>query len=309
MLLFTHPAMLAHAPPRGHPEHDGRLAAVLEGLAPLDLRRREAPLADRAALLRAHTPSHVEAIEAAFDRAEAGPEGRPLALDADTFVSAGSREAALRAAGALIAAVDAVRAGEDHMAFCAVRPPGHHAEPERAMGFCLFNNVAVGAMAALEAGAARVAVIDFDVHHGNGTQALAEREPRLFFASTHQAPLYPGTGAAHERGRDGNVLNAPMPPGSDGAAWRALMTARVLPAVEAFGPDLILVSAGFDAHEADPLAGCALTDSDYAWAGTQIRALALRVCKGKVVSTLEGGYDLRALKGASAAYVRALMHD
>jgi acetoin utilization deacetylase AcuC-like enzyme len=303
MLLFTHPAMLAHAPPPGHPESPARLEAVLKGLEPLKLERREAPFADRAAIERVHARAYVDAMEAAFPK----PGDGLAAVDADTFLSDGSREAAWRAAGALTGAVDAVLNDEDDLAFCAVRPPGHHAEPAQAMGFCLFNNVAIGALHALEAhGLGKVAVVDFDVHHGNGTQAAAMREPRLFFASTHQSPLYPGTGAAGDRGPSDNVLNAPLPPGADGAAWRAAIERRVLPALADFGPDLILVSAGFDAHRADPLAQMRLEDEDYAWAGSALRDAALRSCKGKVVSTLEGGYDLGALARSAAAYVGAL---
>ena len=303
MLLFTHPAMLAHAPPGGHPESPARLQAVLDALQALPLERRAAPLADRAAIARVHPERYIEALENAF--AEAADA--LVQLDPDTYVGPGSREAAYRAAGACVAAVDAVLGGEEELAFCAVRPPGHHAEPISAMGFCVFNNVAIAAMHALEAhGLSRVAVIDFDVHHGNGTQTVAEREPRLLFASTHQAPLYPGTGLAKETGVNHNVLNAPLPPGAGGAAWRAVMEARVLPALDAFAPELILVSAGFDAHADDPLAQMALGDEDFAWAGRCLRAAALRHCQGKLVSTLEGGYDLPALARSASAYLGAL---
>ncbi|MDX2237859.1 MAG: histone deacetylase family protein [Hyphomonadaceae bacterium] len=307
MLLFTHAAMLAHAPPPGHPESPARLQAVLDALDGLSLERRDAPPADRDALARAHPPAYVDALDAAFPGAGDGL----TAIDGgDTFLSDGSREAAYRAAGAVVAAVDAVLAGEDDQAFCAVRPPGHHAEPAQAMGFCVFNNVVVGALHALEAhGLSRVAVIDFDVHHGNGTQARAMKEPRLFFASTHQSPLYPGTGRRDEVGPADNVLNAPLPPGADGALWRRVMEREVLPALDAFDPDLILVSAGFDAHAADPLAAMALDEDDFAWGAKALRAVALRRCKGRIVSTLEGGYDLPALARSAKAYVRALQRD
>jgi acetoin utilization deacetylase AcuC-like enzyme len=306
MLLFTHPAMLAHEPPRGHAEHAGRLQAVLDALADADLTRREAPFAMREALERVHPHAYVDALEPAFAEAR---ETR-VRLDPDTYISAGSREAAYRAAGACVAAVDAVMAGEDDMAFCAVRPPGHHAEPIAPMGFCIFNNVAVGALHALDAhGLSRVAVVDFDVHHGNGTQTVAEREPRLMFASTHQSPLYPGTGAASETGPAHNVVNAPLAPGAGSAEWRHAMQSRVLPALDGFAPQLIFVSAGFDAHRADPLAQMELETEDFAWAGRELRALALQHCKGKLVSTLEGGYDLDALAGSAAAFLAALQRD
>lgn len=303
MLLFTHAAMLAHDPTPGHPESPARLSSVIAALP--DLPRREAPLADRDAITRVHPEAYVQALDAAFAEAKHAR----VQIDADTAIAPGSREAAYRAAGACVAAVNAVLDGEDDMAFCAVRPPGHHAEPEQPMGFCIFNNVAIAALHALEArGLNRVAVIDFDVHHGNGTQTIAEREPRLFFASTHQSPLYPGTGAARETGADHNVVNAPLPPGAGAAAWRAAMEARVLPALDAFAPELILVSAGFDAHKADPLAQLALEEGDFAWAGSALRRAALRHCEGKLVSTLEGGYDLAALARSASAYVGALQH-
>lgn len=306
MLLFTHPSMLRHEVPRGHAEHPGRLQAVLDGLASLDLDRREAPLAAREAISRVHPPQYIDAIEGAFAEAREGL----VQLDPDTFVSPGSREACWRAAGAVTAAVDAVLAGEGDVAFCAVRPPGHHAEPLSPMGFCVFNNVAIGALHALYShGLSRVAVVDFDVHHGNGTQTIAEKEPRLFFASTHQAPLYPGTGAAHETGIDGNVVNAPLPAAANGARWRQAMETLVLPALDAFAPELILVSAGFDAHRADPLAQMELEDADFAWAGSALGQVSLQHCKGKLVSTLEGGYDLAALARSSAAYLGALERD
>ncbi len=306
MLLFTHPSMLAHEPPPGHAERPARLKAILDGIADMKCDRREAPIAAKDAIARVHPMRYVEALEPAFSQAR---EAR-VQLDPDTFLSAGTREAAYRAAGACVGAVDAVLAGEDDMAFCAVRPPGHHAEPLAPMGFCIFNNIAIAALHALEAhGLSRVAVVDFDVHHGNGTQSVAEKEPRLFFASTHQSPLYPGTGAASETGAANNVFNAPLPAGAGSAQWRRAMEERVLPALDAFAPELILVSAGFDAHKADPLAQLELETEDFAWAGAQLRALSLRHCQGKLVSTLEGGYDLAALAGSAIAYLEALQRD
>lgn len=306
MLLFTHPAMLLHAPPPGHAEHAGRLQAVLDALADAQLDRRDAPFAHEEAIARVHPVRYIEALEPAFAEAR----DAHVRLDPDTFISEHSREAIYRAAGAVTAAVDAVMQGEDDMAFCAVRPPGHHAEPMAPMGFCVFNNVAIGALHALEAHALkRVAVVDFDVHHGNGTQTIAEREPRLFFASTHQAPLYPGTGAADETGPEHNVVNAPLPAGAGSDEWRQAMQSRVLPALDAFAPELILVSAGFDAHRADPLAQMELDDADFAWAAQRLKEIALRRCQGKLVSTLEGGYDLSALARSAKAYVDALQRD
>jgi acetoin utilization deacetylase AcuC-like enzyme len=306
MLLFTHPSMLHHEPPGGHAEHPGRLQAVLEALEAMSFDRRQAPHADREAIARVHPHAYIDALEPAFAEAR---DGR-VRLDPDTFISSGSREAIYRAAGACVAAVDAVLKDEDDIAFCAVRPPGHHAEPTAPMGFCVFNNVAIAAKHALDAHRiAKVAIVDFDVHHGNGTQTVAESEPRLIFASTHQSPLYPGTGAASETGIAGNVVNAPLPAGAGSREWRAAMEQLVLPALDAFAPELILVSAGFDAHKADPLAGMELETQDFAWAGQRLKELALRHCKGKLVSTLEGGYDLPALAGSAAAYLAAQQRD
>jgi acetoin utilization deacetylase AcuC-like enzyme len=306
MLLFTHPAMLAHEAPPGHPEHAGRLKAVLDALEGMTLDPREAPLADVEAIGRVHPQRYIEALEPAFAEAQ---EAR-VRLDPDTYLSVRSREAIYRAAGACVAAVDAVMGGQDAMAFCAVRPPGHHAEPISPMGFCIFNNVAIAAMHALDAhGLQRVAVIDFDVHHGNGTQSVAEKEPRLFFASTHQWPLYPGTGASGDTGIAHNVVNAPLPAGAGSAQWRAAMETRVLPALDAFAPELILVSAGFDAHKADPLAQMELDEEDFAWAAQRLREIALQRCQGRLVSTLEGGYDLDALARSAVAYLGALQRD
>ena len=304
MLLITHEAMIAHETPPHHPERPARLTAVLNALADLDLLREDAPMAQREALLRVHPQAFVDAMDSVFPGAGEGM----VALDSgDTFLSERSREAAYRAAGAVAAAVDAVMEGRTRRAFCAVRPPGHHAEPAQPMGFCIFNNVAVGALHALDAhGLARVAVIDLDLHHGNGTQAVAMKEPRLFFGSTHQRPLYPGTGAAHEEGPHGNLVNAPLPPGAGSAQWRAAMRETVLPALSGFAPELVLISAGFDAHHNDPLADMRLDADDFAWAVEAISAAA-PTAHGRIVSTLEGGYDLAALAASARAHVLALM--
>lgn len=303
--LFTHPACLAHETPQGHPERTARLRAVLDRLddpAFAGLVRHEARAATRADLERVHTAEHVDAV------LDAAPASGFAMLDGDTFMSPGSVEAALRAAGALLDAVDTVVGEPGARAFCAVRPPGHHAEPARAMGFCLFDSIAVGAAYARAVhGLARVAIVDFDVHHGNGTQAIFWSEPAVLFASTHQMPLFPGTGRREERGASGTVVNAPLPPGAGGAELRAAMSGIVLPAVEAFGPDLLMISAGFDAHRADPLAGLNLVEDDFAWVTRELVALAGRRCDGRVVSTLEGGYDLDALAESAAAHVTALM--
>lgn len=306
VLLYTHRACLHHDPGPHHPECPDRLRAVLRALETeefSDLLRDEAPQATVEQLTRVHPARHVEAI--------LGIRPEPddsVALDADTVMNWGSAEAALRAAGAAVAGVDAACRGEARRVFCATRPPGHHAEPARPMGFCFFANAAVAARHAQAAhGLARVAVVDFDVHHGNGTQACFEQDPTLFFASSHQSPCYPGTGAPEERGV-GNVFNATLPPGADGAAFRAAWREALLPALEAFGPELVIISAGFDAHARDPLAQLRVREADFAWLTTEICHVADRHCGGRVVSLLEGGYDLDALASSAAAHVRALMH-
>jgi acetoin utilization deacetylase AcuC-like enzyme len=302
--LYTHPACLDHDPGRNHPESPARLQAVLAALddpefAPLE--RREAPEAAREDLLRVHPRRHVEGILAAV------PKTGHVGVDADTVLSPASGAAALRAAGAVSAAVDAVVAKEADNAFCAVRPPGHHAEPQRAMGFCLFNNAAIGALRAREVhGLARVAVVDFDVHHGNGTQAAFEADGSLFYASTHQYPLYPGTGAASETGV-GNIVNVPLRPMAGSSQFRLGMTQRILPALDAFRPELVIVSAGFDAHRSDPLAQLMLEEADYTWVTEKLLEIAYRHAGGGLVATLEGGYDLSALAASAAAHVRVLM--
>jgi acetoin utilization deacetylase AcuC-like enzyme len=302
--LYTHAAFLQHDTGPGHPERIQRLAAVLQAVKAPEFESvtwREAPLAEIAQIERVHDADYVRHALASV------PEQGWVHLDGDTVMSPGSGEAALRAAGAVTAAVDAVLKGEFKNAFCAVRPPGHHAERDVAMGFCIFNNVAVGAAEAQAVhGLERVAVMDFDVHHGNGTQHMFDHDPNLFFASTHQMPLYPGTGARAERGV-GNICNAPLPPGAGSDEFRAAMEKIVLPAIEAFRPELIMISAGFDAHRRDPLASLEFETEDYHWATARLCALAESCCGGRVVSTLEGGYDLAALGESAAAHLAALL--
>lgn len=303
-ILFTHEDCFAHDPGRMHPEHPARLKAVLRALSTPDfdaLDRREAPLATMEQIERVHPDAMVQRLLAAV------PTRGIAALDADTFMSPGTGDAALRAAGAAVAAVDAVLGGEARNAFCAIRPPGHHAEPMRAMGFCFFNNVAVAAMHARAAhGLRRVAIVDFDVHHGNGTQAAFEDDDSVFYASIHQMPLFPGTGAHDERGL-GNILNVPLHPMAGSTEFRHALREVIVPALVQFDPNLLIISAGFDAHIDDPLASVALETEDFAWATTELLRFADTACDGRVVSCLEGGYDLHALGEASAAHVRALL--
>ncbi len=302
-LFYTHEAGLAHVMPPGHPEQVARLEAVYAALRASEfdaLIRRPCPLADLTEVLRCHAPAYLAKVQAA------APTQGWAQLDSDTFLSAGSLEAALRAIGGVNAAVDAVLAGHARNAFVAMRPPGHHAESATAMGFCLFGTIAIAARRALDQhGLARVAVLDFDVHHGNGSQELLWDEARCFFASSHQMPLYPGSGYATEVGAHGQVVNAPLPPGSGGAemrrAWEDIL-ARAL----AFRPQLVLASAGFDAHRADPLAGLNWREADFSWLTHAICDLA-EDCGAAVVSTLEGGYDLEALGASAAAHVAVLL--
>ena len=302
--LYTHESCLRHDPGPGHAESPLRLKAVLQALdadrfAALD--RVEAPRATREQLLRVHQASHIDRV-----LGSAPVDGR-VQLDPDTWMSPGSDEAGLRAAGATCAAVAAVLAGQANRAFCAVRPPGHHATPDQAMGFCLFNSIAVAAAHALEAhGLKRIAIADFDVHHGNGTQDIFASDPRVLFVSSHQSPLYPETGMADERGV-GNIVNAPLPPGAGSAEFRETWHGALLPRIRAFRPQLLLVSAGFDAHRDDPLADLRLGAEDYAWITGQLVELARQQAGGRLVSSLEGGYDLRALAASAAAHVEALL--
>jgi len=303
--LYTHLACLQHDPGPDHAERPARLRAVLQALdhdryAALD--RIEAPRATREQLLRVHSAAYVDHILASVP-----PEGGAYRLDADTVMSPGSVEAALRAAGAAVAAVDAVLSGAAQRAFCAVRPPGHHATREQAMGFCLFNNIAVAAAHALAVhGLKRVAIADFDVHHGNGTQDIFERDPRVLFVSSHQSPLYPDSGREDERGV-GNIVNGTLSPGAGSHEFRELWDSVLLPRLHAFKPQLVLVSAGFDAHRNDPLADIRLGQEDYVWITERLVALASAHAGGRLVSSLEGGYDLAALAASTAAHVNSLM--
>ena len=302
MRVYTHPACLLHDTGPDHAEQPARLRFVLDALhsAYPTLDWHEAPRATRGQLLRAHAPALLDAV------LETCPQER-IHLDPDTVLSPHSAEAGLRAAGAGVAAVDAVMGGLATRAFCAVRPPGHHATHDTAMGFCLFNSIAVAALHALEQhGLERVAIVDFDVHHGNGTQAIFEHDRRVLFASSHQVPLYPGTGAREETG-EGNIINAPLPPDAGSAEFRAAWSGRLLPEVEAFRPQLLLVSAGFDAHRRDPLAQLQLETEDFRWITAELLALANRHCSGRMVSMLEGGYDLEALADSSVAHLGALL--
>lgn len=303
-MLFTHPACIGHDPGRHHPERPARLQAVLEALAAPDfddLDRREARRATAIELERVHTAAYVRSI---LDRV---PARGHVQLDPDTALSPGSGEAALRAAGAVCAAVDAVLSGDGDRAFAAVRPPGHHALPDQAMGFCLFNNVAVATRHGQAVhGLGRVAIVDFDVHHGNGTQDIFEQDGSVFYGSSHQSPCYPGTGWEGERGV-GNVVNVGLAPGSGSIQFRRAYQTRILPALDAFAPELILISAGFDAHAWDPLASLTLTEDDFAWITVELVSLAKVHCGGRVVSSLEGGYDLEALAASVTGHVKALL--
>jgi acetoin utilization deacetylase AcuC-like enzyme len=294
---YTHPDCQLHVTPPGHPERVERLVAAERALKQIPLERFDCPMGDEADVLRCHPAGYLARVKAAV------PGEGWAQLDADTFLSPGSYTAAMRAVGGICAAVDAVVTGDAKTAFVAGRPPGHHAERDAAMGFCLFGTVAIGAKRALEHhGLKRVAIVDFDVHHGNGTQDLLWDEGRCLFISSHQMPLYPGSGKPEERGAHGQILNLPLRAGSGGKEMRALYERVVFPALEAWGPELLLISAGFDAHADDPLAGLEWQAEDYAW-------LTRHLCDfagGRVVSTLEGGYDLDALAASVAAHVGVL---
>jgi acetoin utilization deacetylase AcuC-like enzyme len=303
--LYTHPVCLEHEMGDWHPEAPARLRAIIAALETEEftfLQRHQAPKGTLRQIERVHAPFYVEAV---FENV---PNHGHVHLDPDTAINPASGEAALRAVGGICAAVDAVADGVARNAFCAVRPPGHHAESSAAMGFCLFNNVAVAAEHARSVhGMERVAVVDFDVHHGNGTQNHFFRYRDLFYASSHQWPCYPGTGMEHETGVFNNIVNVPLKPGTGSEEFRRGYVERILPALRNFHPDILLISAGFDAHARDPLAQIRLQTADFAWVTRELLDVAEHCCRGRVVSTLEGGYDLQALAESTAAHVRALM--
>ncbi|MEL6801814.1 MAG: histone deacetylase family protein [Pseudomonadota bacterium] len=303
--LYHHDAFQGHITPPGHPERAERLAAVEHTLSAPQydaLHWRLAPMGRVEDVLRCHPQDYIDRVTDAI------PDEGWTALDGDTHVMAGSYEAAMRAVGGNCAAVDAVMAGEVANAFVACRPPGHHAETATAMGFCLFGSVSIAAKYAMEVhGLTRVAIVDFDVHHGNGTQDLMWEEERVLFVSSHQMPLYPGSGAVHETGATDNVMNVPLAPMTGGAEMRRAYSDEVLPALDDFAPELVLISAGFDAHADDPLANLLWREDDFAWVSQAICDVAAAHAGGRVVSTLEGGYDLNALAASVAAHIRVLM--
>jgi len=304
-LLITHPACLEHQTPAGHPERPDRLRAIEKALEDerfQSLAREQAPRASLDTVALAHPMEYVEAIR------DASPAEGLVHIDADTSMSPGSFEAALRCVGGATFAVDDVMNQKAANAFVATRPPGHHAETARPMGFCLFNNVAIAARYAQKRyGLERVAIMDFDVHHGNGSQDIFWADKTVMYSSTHEMPLYPGTGAVGERGDYDNIVNAPLSAGDGGAEFREAMETAILPRLRKFKPDIVLISAGFDAHTRDPLANLNLVEADFAWATQKLMEVADASAQGRVVSLLEGGYDLQGLARSAAAHVTALM--
>lgn len=305
-LIYSHPACFEHRPGSGHPESPERLKAVLGALQKpefSELQWAEAPLGTREQVLMVHTEGYVSDVE------EISPRHGTMPLDGgDTVMSPGSLEAVMRCVGAACAGVDKVMNKDVDNVFCATRPCGHHATPNRAMGFCIYNQAAIAAVYAKERHMLeRVAVIDFDVHHGNGTQDAFYNDPALFYGSTHQSPLYPGTGSRAETGVSGNIVNVPLPPGCNSEVFRSQVTNDLLPKIRAFNPELIIISAGFDAHTLDPLAGLNFKDEDYRWITEELKEIAEECCEGRIVSILEGGYSLDGLASSTEAHVKALM--
>jgi len=305
-LVLSHPACLQHLTPAGHPERPDRLRAIEQALEDekfQTLARDEAPMAPAEIIALCHPMDYIEAIR------NASPDEGMVALDADTSMSPGSFEAALRAVGGGVKAVDEVMTGAIDNAFVAVRPPGHHAEVARPMGFCLFNSAAIAARYAQKKhGAERTAIVDFDVHHGNGSQDIFWSDKSVMYCSTHEMPLYPGTGAITERGEFNTVVNAPLRAGDGGDQFKQAMESVIFPRLREFNPDLVVISAGFDAHTRDPLANLNLVEADYTWVTQMLMEIADTSAKGRIVSMLEGGYDLQGLSRSVAAHVTALMH-
>lgn len=303
-LYYSHPDFLLHETGNGHPECPDRLRVISKTLDQPDfakLIRMSPPMGTEQQVGLIHPLEYIQRLRAVV------PEEGLVYLDADTVLSPGTAQAAFRAVGAVCGAVDQIMANKADNAFCAVRPPGHHAEPTRAMGFCLFNNIAVAAEYALQHyQLERIAIIDFDVHHGNGTQAAFYHQPKVLYASSHEMPHYPGTGHLTETGV-GNIINVPLAAGDTGTKFRAKYEGVILPALHQFRPDLVLLSAGFDAHKDDPLASISLVEDDYRWVTQALIDIANHHCKGRIISVLEGGYNLKALADSVAAHVKTLL--